>query len=449
MATNKLANLKSQLLTSGLSGKDQPLFQIINQLIQYLQDLGIDVADLASSSSSGGSGITSLNTDVVATGPGAAVATIQPNVVSYGKIQQVVALRLLGNPNGSVQDVVEIPLGDNLAFVGGVLEVQIEPGTGGLLHRVLSSTHYDSIPATAEYGDIIYATAGPDLAGEYYGFIILAPVVENFVGIRWGYSAGFHGAFTPTYSMGYCAPNYDFVPVTPPDTLLAFDYIDAFILAPLVEDSTGIRSGYTFTDDPVAGNYAGYYPPELSFIVPFNPANDDIPALWTRKAIGAESQVLTVVDGIPEWENLPPIPAEPSYPWQDIPYDAANFTASGGVGPTWTVAAGDVTRFQYQQFPGVGGIGNNVRIAILLETTTVGGTAPTQLQITLPFNIIGRFAQYISILEAGPTAPTVAALYDGGIATNKLFIDKLGGAVFDTTADSTYLSLEISAVLAP
>lgn len=449
MAT-QLANLKSQLLTSGLSQKDQPLFQIINQLIQYLQALNIDVADLASSSSSGSSaGITSLFDDVVAVGPGAASAIIQPNVVSYSKIQQVTALRLLGNPNGSVQDVVEIPLGDNLAFVGGALEVQIEPGVSGLLHRVLSLTHYDSIPATPVIGDIIYATNGPAFAGVYYGAVIIALVTEDFTGLRVGYTSGFHGAFTPSYSMAYAPPDIDFVPVTIPDNWLAWEYIDCFIQAPVVEDFTGLRGGMV-VPTYVAGNNAAYYAfTDLAIIATPNPANDPIDALWTRKGIGAEGQVLTVTSGIPEWEDLPPIPAEPAYPWTDITFAAGDFTATGGVTPGWTVASGDVKRWAYQTFPGSGGVGNNVRIALYVRATTVSGSAPTQLQITLPFNIIGRFAQFISIQENGAPATNVFVEYDDSVSTNKLYLNKIGGGAFDTTAAGTYLAFEISAVKAP
>lgn len=451
MAIPQLDRLKTALASSGLSQRDNATFQVITQLIDFLRQTTVQLQADISGGGGGGSplAITGLNTDVVAAGPGNVVATIQPNVVTYNKIQQVIALRLLGNPNGSLQDVVEIPLGDNLAFVDGVLEVQVEPGVGGLLHRVLSATHYDSIPATAEFGDMIYATAGPDLAGEYYGFYLLARIVEDFSGIRAGYMSGYHGAYTPSNSMGYAPPELEYIAPAHPETLLAIEYIDAIIYALLVEDFIGIRPGYLFTDDPVTGNYAAYYPPELSFVEPPTPANDDIPALWTRRPIGSEGQVLTVVDGIPEWEDLPPIPDEPAYPWVDITFNAGDFTASGGVGPTWTVASGDIERWQRQNFPGTGGVGNNVRIALYVRATTVGGTAPTQLRVTLPFNIIGRFAQFVSIQEAGAASNDVFIEYDDATSTNTLFIQKIAGAVFDTTAAGTFLAFEISAVLAP
>ena len=52
MADNSIKRLKSQLLKSGLQNKDQPLFQIINQLIDAVNGNTADIA--ASGSSSGG-----------------------------------------------------------------------------------------------------------------------------------------------------------------------------------------------------------------------------------------------------------------------------------------------------------------------------------------------------------------------------------------------------------
>lgn len=73
-----------------------------------------------------GAYITALTTDVVATGPGSAVATIQPHVVTYSKMQTESALTLLGNPNATPGNVQEVTLGIGLGFVnhggGPVLE---------------------------------------------------------------------------------------------------------------------------------------------------------------------------------------------------------------------------------------------------------------------------------------------------------------------------------------
>ncbi len=446
----QIQRAKAWLLKSGLSQRDQDLYQIINALIDAVLQAGIateeSIANIPVPSSNAIEGLTD---DVVATGPGTVPATIQPNVVSYSKIQQVTALRLVGNPEGALQDMVEIPLGDNLAFVDGALVVQVEPGTDGLLHRLLSLTHFDTVAASPVLGDLIYATEGPDFEGEYYGGFILSLVIEDFVGIRAGYMAGFDGLFTPSTSMGYSIPTLDFITPAQPDTLLAREYIDGFILALVIEDFSGIRPGY-LVPTYVGGNNAGYnFDPTISFIAPPSPANVETSALWTRRPIGSEDDVLTVVDGIPQWQPLPSIPAEPEYPWEDIPFDAGDFTATGGTTPGWTVASGDVARWQYQQFPGAGGVGNNVRIALYLRATTVTGSGPTQLQIALPFNIIGRFAEFISIQENNAAVNNVFVEYNEAVSTNTLYLSKIpSGTAFDTTAGETYLAFEISAVLA-
>lgn len=478
----KVDRLKVWLDQSGLKQDNFNLWQVISVLIDVVRQGQVNTQEIiATPTAAVSSGITSLTTDVVAAGPGAAVATIQPSVVTYSKIQNATqgnvllgrdvgagvvseitlgsnldittgALRLtavgsdvlLGKDIGPGV-VEEITLGANLSLVSGSLEINTSGGGsgGGLAHNLLSATHPDTLPAAAVIGDLIYAGPGVDLAGEYYGCYLNAPVVENFVGIRAGYMAGYQGLYNPTNSMGYGPPAYDFITVAPINHLLAIDYIDAFLLAKLVEDFIGIRNGYT-TNAPVVGNFGAYAPPALNFIVPASPANPTVNGQWRRRPIGTSGQVLTVTSGAPIWATLP----SDSYLWYDIAFNAANFAATGGTTPTWTLTSGDQTRFQYQQFPGVWGVGVNVRIAALLETTSVGGTAPTRLEITLPFNMLGRYGQYISILENG-LAPTVIAYYDANIASNKIFVEKIASAVFDTTPNATYLSFELSAVLMP
>lgn len=75
-----------------------------------------------------GNGITSLTGDVVATGPGAAAATIQPGVVTYAKIQNVAASSLIGNPTGLSATSQAVSIGSTLAFSGTAL--QTGAGTG-------------------------------------------------------------------------------------------------------------------------------------------------------------------------------------------------------------------------------------------------------------------------------------------------------------------------------
>lgn len=55
-----------------------------------------------------GNYITSLSTDVVATGPGAASATIQPNVVSNSKLAQMPTLTIKGNNTGATANALDL-----------------------------------------------------------------------------------------------------------------------------------------------------------------------------------------------------------------------------------------------------------------------------------------------------------------------------------------------------
>lgn len=74
-------------------------------------------------STGAGGAITSLTTDVVASGPGAAVATIQPNVVTYAKFQQVPTATILGRSTagtGNIIALTTLPTGiqNNITRVG-------------------------------------------------------------------------------------------------------------------------------------------------------------------------------------------------------------------------------------------------------------------------------------------------------------------------------------------
>lgn len=72
--------------------------------------------------SSAGGTITSLIGDVTTTGgTGAVSTTISNNVVSYAKMQQANANRIIGNPTGSTANISEIILSNTLKFTGSTL----------------------------------------------------------------------------------------------------------------------------------------------------------------------------------------------------------------------------------------------------------------------------------------------------------------------------------------
>lgn len=481
MATD-LAKLKTKLATSGLSQSNNALYEVVNELINYLQRNIIATQEVAATAGSGGSssGITSLTTDVVAVGPGAAVATIQPDAVTTAKIinDAVITAKILDGAvtyakiqNTTLADVLigrattpgtvqEIELGANLQIVGDTLEITTSGGGsgGGLEHNLLSATHPDTVPASPIEGDLIYAGPGTEFEGTYVNAVIMNPVVEETpLGIFGALYLGFDGGdLIAPISGAISVPTFTLIPSTVTPAWLTWDILDFLILNPVTDENSigiwGFLNGLTPGQFPSGPNVNGAITTIPFTIIPTpSPTPSYSTGLWRRTGIGTDGQVLTVVDDIPQWTDLPSIPAEPAYPWVDITFNAANFTATGGATPAWTVAAGDVVRAQYQILPGNVGSNQNVRIAYYIKTSSVSGAGPpTQLQITLPFNIIGAFALFISMRENSLSVTNAALFYDEAVSTNQLFIEKVpSSGTFDTTADQTYLSFEISATLAP
>ena len=300
----QIAKVLPWLDKSGLKDTNLPLYQVIRALIQGQIQTGQVVS--ASSSSSGG--ITSLTTDVVAVGPGAAVATIQPGVVTYAKIQDTVGSDILIGRADTPGTVEEITLGDNLIMNGTVLSIETPDGTIGFAHPLLSLSHNDTIPYTPPVpGDMIVAfeNVSPENVAHINGFI-LAPLVEDFEGIYAGMVLGMPDGLIPTYGGAYSAQPFDYITpvVADYEIRLVPEIIDAFILAPLVEDFIGIRAGYTALvpggSEPGPGNYGAYSPPELAFIEPPSPT-PEITALWSRISIGNPGQILRVIASTPSW----------------------------------------------------------------------------------------------------------------------------------------------------
>jgi hypothetical protein len=62
--------------------------------------------------------------------------------------------------------------------------------------------------------------------------------------------------------------------------------------------------------------------------------------------------------------------------WVDVPFSAANFTASGGA--AWTVAASNVLLNRYTV------IGKTVVWSVYVENTSISGATPAELYIRIP-----------------------------------------------------------------
>ena len=106
-----------------------------DSILQAIQKLNGNTAALSSSA------ITSLTTDVVATGPGAAVATIQPAAVTLAKMANVAAHSYIGNNTGSGATPLALTntqvTADLIPFVG-------DSGSGGTQGLVPAPAAYSS-----------------------------------------------------------------------------------------------------------------------------------------------------------------------------------------------------------------------------------------------------------------------------------------------------------------
>lgn len=80
-----------------------------------------------------------LTGDITGSGTGSFATTISNSAVTYAKIQNVAANRLLGNPTGSSAAPSEIPLGAGLTFSGGALTATGVSGITALTQDVTAS----------------------------------------------------------------------------------------------------------------------------------------------------------------------------------------------------------------------------------------------------------------------------------------------------------------------
>lgn len=115
--------------------------------------------------------ITSLTADVVATGPGAAAATIQPNVVTNAKAAQMVARSLKANPTNATanaQDLQSTAAGQvPLSTATSVAWTTLDQSTNGSTAtwptantRFFAADTVNGSDANACYSDVDQATAG-------------------------------------------------------------------------------------------------------------------------------------------------------------------------------------------------------------------------------------------------------------------------------------------------
>ena len=119
--------------------------------------------------------------------------------------------------------------------------------------------------------------------------------------------------------------------------------------------------------------------------------------------------------------------------WTTPAFSAGDFTASGTM--TWTVAAGDVTTYDYMIN------GKTMSINVVLVTTTVGGTLSTGLRVAIPASKVS--AKYVSNLCKNYQGTWVSGSFEiaAGGTYIAVFPDVPQAANWAAGTDNTYIQL--------
>ena len=110
--------------------------------------------------------------------------------------------------------------------------------------------------------------------------------------------------------------------------------------------------------------------------------------------------------------------------WVAVPYNGANFFASGAM--TWTVDAGDVIVNRYAR------IGNVIVWTVQIAASSIGGTPATQLYINAPsgiaFSSTGNYSRGV-----------FPEIYAAPITSSILSLQLINGGAFPASTNGTYV----------
>lgn len=115
--------------------------------------------------------------------------------------------------------------------------------------------------------------------------------------------------------------------------------------------------------------------------------------------------------------------------WQDVAYNAGNFTASAG---TWGVDAADQVTFQYML------VGKTMWVAFVINQTDVTN-AGVSLRITIPggFTAAKTSRQYLRVIDAGAAGASGMAVITAATTVIECFSSPAAAGFAITAADNT------------
>jgi hypothetical protein len=119
--------------------------------------------------------------------------------------------------------------------------------------------------------------------------------------------------------------------------------------------------------------------------------------------------------------------------WQDVPFNAANFTGSSGM--TWTVAAGNIVKNRYTL------IGKTLHWQLVIYASVLSGTPATYIVATLPggFSAPGAVSTVGRVYVAGSFATDIGS--SGGTTVS---IYKMDGSNFNSPDNAVYVFVNLT-----
>lgn len=143
----------------------------------------------------------------------------------------------------------------------------------------------------------------------------------------------------------------------------------------------------------------------------------------------AESEIF---EYIPERKSL--LGFDPPMIMQDVPFNAGDFTASGGM--TWTVEAGDIISFRY------GIQENRMFISLFVVSTTVAAPLSGTLKVKIPNLRTAVYTSYNSALIVDNGIYKIGYVY-ATAASNLLSIELAPSGNFSASVNNTRAAFQI------
>lgn len=417
---NSLDRLKSQLLTSGLQERNQALFQVINQLINFVRQLTTDVTPPSGGGGGGGGGLTT---------PTYLTANIETGTLPNSK--QVIpgaGIEFNDSPSGRRVISTALPFGLDSGEGGE----DGPPGPPGLQGPI--GPQGPTGPQGADAASFFYAFDGEDGEDGLPG----TPGPPGQSG-----TIGVDGLSGPPGADGIDGQDGDLIIAAP--TVNSFGEITFTTTGNIDNLNFGSASLIRMNNASLAtirGLAAGK-PGQVVTIVSIGAglvalAHQNTNSSANNRLINSATSGITPL--APGAGTVRYIYDGTTLRWRMVThncgafitrtFDAGNFTGSASM--TWTVESGDVSVDAYRLD------GNILAYSFNLSNTSVGGTLNNSLQITLPngYTIAAQATNATGYRDAG-AAQTIGRIGANPASGTFFTLTKLDNSAWSSATNNT------------